>query len=71
MIRRAVVVALLLLAVGPAAASATTELNVIPYGQQEPGAAWATAQGMLPASAQAMMYDRLTPLGASSFALLK
>ncbi len=65
MIRRAVVVASLLLAVGPAAASATTELNVIPYGQQEPGAAWATTPGMLPASAQAMMYDRLTPLGAN------
>jgi len=59
MIRRAVVVASLLLAVGPAAASATTELNVIPYGQHEPGAAWATSAGMLPASAQ------VTPAGIS------
>jgi acyl-homoserine lactone acylase PvdQ len=63
MIRRAVIAATLLLATGPAAAHATTELNVIPHGQQEPGAAWATTAGMLPASAQAMMYDRLTPLG--------
>jgi acyl-homoserine lactone acylase PvdQ len=63
MIRRAVLLASLLLAPAPAAAIAATELNVIPYGQHEPGVAWATAPGMLPAAAQALMYDRLTPLG--------
>jgi acyl-homoserine lactone acylase PvdQ len=63
MIRRAVVIASLLLAGVPATATATTELNVIPHGQQQPGASWATVPGMLPASAQALMYDRLTPLG--------
>ncbi len=63
MIRRAVALMSLLLACTPAAARATTELNVIPHGQQEPGVAWATAPGMLPANAQALMYDRLTPLG--------
>src|SRR5215213_6531005 len=63
MIRRAVVLSALLLASMPAAARAATELNVIPHGQQEPGVAWATAPGMLPANAQALMYDRLTPLG--------
>ena len=63
MIRRAVVLTSLLLACTPAAARAATELNVIPHGQQEPGVAWATAPGMLPANAQALMYDRLTPLG--------
>jgi acyl-homoserine lactone acylase PvdQ len=63
MIRRAVVVSALLLAWLPAAAGARTELNVIPHGQQEPGAAWAALPGMLPANAQALMYDRLTPLG--------
>jgi acyl-homoserine lactone acylase PvdQ len=65
MIRRAVVVASLLLAVGPAAAHASTELNVIPFGQHEPGVPWASAPGMLPAQTQALMYDRLTPLGAN------
>ena len=63
MIRRAVALISLLLACTPAAARATTELNVIPHGQQEPGVAWATAPRMLPANAQALMYDRLTPLG--------
>lgn len=63
MIRRAVLLASLLLASTPGAALAATELNVIPYGQHEPGVAWATAPGMLPATAQALMYDRLTPLG--------
>src|SRR5829696_4263472 len=63
MIRRAAILAALALAVTPAAASATTELNVIPHGQHEPGVAWATVPGMLPADAQALMYDRLTPLG--------
>lgn len=63
MIRRAAVLAVLALAAVPASAAATTELNVIPHGQQEPGVAWAGAPGMLPANAQALMYDRLTPLG--------
>src|SRR5215207_237422 len=63
MIRRAAILAALALAVTPAAASATTELNVIPHGQHETGVTWATVPGMLPADAQALMYDRLTPLG--------
>ena len=63
MIRRALVLTSLLLASTPAAARAATELNVIPHGQHEPGVAWATVPGMLPANAQALMYDRLTPLG--------
>ena len=63
MVRRAVVVAIALLAVVPASAGAATELNVIPHGQQQAGVAWAGAPGMLPATAQALMYDRLTPLG--------
>src|SRR5215212_10120458 len=63
MIRRAAVLGGLLLATLPATAAATTELNVIPHGQQEPGVSWATVPGMLPANAQALMYDRLTPLG--------
>jgi acyl-homoserine lactone acylase PvdQ len=63
MIRRAVVLASLLLAAVPAAAPATTELNVIPHGQGELGVPWASAPGMLPANTQALMYDRLTPLG--------
>ena len=37
MIRRAVVLASVLLAGVPATAAATTELNVIPHGQGEPG----------------------------------
>src|SRR5918992_4785170 len=63
MIRRAAVLAALAMAAAPAAASAQTELNIIPHGQHQPGAQWATAPGMLPANAQALMYDRLTPLG--------
>jgi acyl-homoserine lactone acylase PvdQ len=63
MIRRAVVLASLLLAAVPATAAATTELNVVVHGAQEPGVAWAALPGMLPANAQALMYDRLTPLG--------
>ena len=63
MIRRALFAATLALAAAPAVAGAETELNVIPHGQQEPGASWASAPGMLPANAQALMYDRLTPLG--------
>ncbi len=63
MVLRAVALATLVLAAGPAAASADVELNVIPHGQQEPGVAWASQAGMLPANTQALMYDRLTPLG--------
>ena len=65
MTRRAVVVAALMLAWMPSAADAATELNVLPHGQHEPGAAWASAPGMLPANAQALMYDRLTPLAGN------
>jgi acyl-homoserine lactone acylase PvdQ len=63
MVRRAVVLASLALAGLPASAAASTELNVIPHGQTEPGVSWGAAPGMLPANAQALMYDRLTPLG--------
>ena len=64
MIHRAAVAAALALAGLPASAAAQkTELNVIPHGQHEPGVAWAGLPGMLPANAQALMYDRLTPLG--------
>ena len=63
MSRRAAVLASLALAAFPAAAGADTELNVIPHGQGEPGVPWAAAPGMLPATTQALMYDRLTPLG--------
>ena len=63
MFRRAVVLASLVLAGLPASAAAGTELNVIPHGQQELGASWASRPGMLPANTQALMYDRLTPLG--------
>ena len=63
MIRSAIALTALLLAWTPAAASAATELNVLPHGQGEPGVAWAGVPGMLPANAQALMYDRLTPLG--------
>ena len=49
-------------AIFAAPAQATVELNVIPHGQAEPGAAWLTAPGILPADTQAKMYDRLTPL---------
>ncbi len=45
-----------------APAQATVELNIIPHGQGEPGASWLTAPGILPADAQAKMYDRITPL---------
>lgn len=63
MIRRAAVLATLALAAVPAAAAASTEVNIIPHGQTQPGVAWGSAPGMLPANAQALMYDRLTPLG--------
>jgi acyl-homoserine lactone acylase PvdQ len=62
MIRRAAVLGSLLLAVSAPAARATTKVNIVPYGQHEPGVSWASAPGMLPAAAQALMYDRLTPL---------
>jgi acyl-homoserine lactone acylase PvdQ len=38
-------------------------VNVIPHGQHELGVAWTSTPGILPANAQALMYDRLTPLG--------
>ena len=63
--RRALRVALsscVLAAAAAAPAQATVELNVIPHGQGEPGAAWLTAPGILPVDTQAKMYDRLTPL---------
>jgi acyl-homoserine lactone acylase PvdQ len=63
MIRSAAALALLALALMPAGATAQTELNILPHGQHQPGAQWATAPGMLPPNAQALMYDRLTPLG--------
>src|SRR5918998_1315661 len=63
MISRVAVLALLALAVAPAGAAAQTELNILPHGQHQPGAQWAMAPGMLPPNAQALMYDRLTPLG--------
>ena len=63
MIRSAAVLAVLAMALAPAGASAQTELNILPHGQHQPGAQWATAPGMLPANTQALMYDRLTPLG--------
>ena len=62
--RRATALAVLALAGSPGVAAASTELNVIPHGQTQPGVSWATQPGMLPADAQARMYDRLTPFGA-------
>ena len=60
--RRVLVLAVLVLGVFAPAAGAATTLNVIPWGQGEPGVSWASAPGMLPAQTQAQMYDRLTPL---------
>ena len=65
MYRRATALAVLALAGSPGVAAASTELNVIPHGQTQPGASWTTLPGMLPADAQARMYDRLTPFGAN------
>ena len=65
MYRRATALAVLALAGSPGVAAASTELNVIPHGQTQPGVSWATQPGMLPADAQARMYDRLTPFGAN------
>jgi len=62
MLSRALLAALATLAAAAPAASAETALNIIPHGQQAPGVPWASAPGMLPASAQAEMYNRLTPL---------
>lgn len=43
-------------------ASADTELNIVPHGNEATGVPWATAPGILPADTQAEMYDRITPL---------
>ncbi len=58
---RAALSSCVLAAAWAAPAHATVELNVIPHGQAEPGAAWLTAPGILPPETQARMYDRLTP----------
>jgi acyl-homoserine lactone acylase PvdQ len=61
-VRRALAIAAVALgALAPSAAAQTT-LNIIPHGQWEPGVAWGTLPGLLPAETQARMYDRLTPL---------
>ena len=60
--RRALVLAAVVLGAMAPVATAATTLNVIPHGQWEPGVAWGTTPGLLPADAQARMYDRLTPL---------
>ena len=62
MLARAMTVAAVVLAVVVPTAVAETALNVVPHGQQAPGVPWAKEPGMLPADAQARMYDRLTPL---------
>ena len=62
MIRRAVVLASMLLAWMPAAAGAH-RAERHPARADQSGVAWAGVPGMLPANAQALMYDRLTPLG--------
>lgn len=59
---RATLSSCVLAAAVAAPAQATVELNIIPHGQGEPGAAWLTAPGILPSDAQAKMYDRITPL---------
>jgi acyl-homoserine lactone acylase PvdQ len=51
-----------LLASAGSARAAGTALDIVPWGQVEPGAPWANQPGMLPAATQADMYDRLTPL---------
>lgn len=61
--RRAITAATLALALVPvASASADTTLNIVPHGNEAPGVPWASAPGILPADAQAKMYDRITPL---------
>ena len=62
MLARVVALAAATLCITASAASAETALNVIPHGQQAPLAPWASTPGMLPADAQAKMYDRITPL---------
>lgn len=59
MMATATVVAALVSAVP---ASADTELNIVPHGNEAPGVPWASAPGILPADTQAKMYDRITPL---------
>jgi acyl-homoserine lactone acylase PvdQ len=61
-VRRALALAAVVLGALTPAATAATTLNVIPHGQWAPGVSWGTAPGLLPADAQARMYDRLTPL---------
>jgi acyl-homoserine lactone acylase PvdQ len=61
-LRRALALAVVVLGVLAPTASAVTTLNVIPHGQWEPGVAWGSSPGLLPAETQAQMYDRLTPL---------
>jgi acyl-homoserine lactone acylase PvdQ len=61
-LRRALALAVVALGVLAPAAAAETALNIIPQGQQEPGVSWAGLPGILPADAQAQMYNRLTPL---------
>ncbi|MCD6728338.1 MAG: penicillin acylase family protein [Solirubrobacteraceae bacterium] len=62
MLRRALALTALALGAAAPAAGASTELNVIPQGQTQPGVSWGSAPGILPADTQARMYDRLTPL---------
>jgi acyl-homoserine lactone acylase PvdQ len=61
-LRRAFLLALVVLGFMAPTAMAATTLNVIPHGQWEPGVSWGTSPGILPAETQAQMYDRLTPL---------
>ncbi|HEY5143149.1 MAG TPA: penicillin acylase family protein [Solirubrobacteraceae bacterium] len=62
MLKRAILVAALALAAFAPNASAVTELNIVPHGQEAPGVPWASTPGILPADTQAKMYDRITPL---------
>jgi acyl-homoserine lactone acylase PvdQ len=48
--------------VSAGSASADTQLNIVPHGNNGPGVPWATAPGILPPDTQAEMYDRITPL---------
>jgi len=62
MLGRASLVAVFTFALLASPSFAQTTLNVVPHGQQAPGVPWAKAPGILPADAQAGMYDRITPL---------
>jgi len=62
MFARTALLAALSFVLATSTAAAETALNVIPHGQQAPGAPWATEPGILPADTQAKMYDRITPL---------